>query len=169
MTTKDIMKVKVGRIMTPRVVTVAPYDDIREAARVLADHRISGALVTDRSGRPLGVLSTSDIVRFDVETQEAKTEEDRSFYETPATWSESEDEFRYPDEDQEWDQEDGRVATVADRMTERVIAVDVATPLPAVARLMVSEKVHRVFVRSEGKIVGVVSTMDIVRAVAGGN
>ena len=35
-----------------------------EAARMLAEHRLPGILVTDKSGRPFAVLPASQVVRF---------------------------------------------------------------------------------------------------------
>jgi CBS domain-containing protein len=39
-----------------------------EAARMLAEHRLPGILVTDKSGRPFAVLPASQVVRFIVPT-----------------------------------------------------------------------------------------------------
>ena len=39
-----------------------------EAARMLAEHRLPGILVTDESGRPFAVLPASQVVRFIVPT-----------------------------------------------------------------------------------------------------
>ncbi|MEI7717811.1 MAG: CBS domain-containing protein, partial [Mycobacterium sp.] len=38
--------------------------DALEAARMLAEHRLPGLLVTDASGRPYAVLPASQVVRF---------------------------------------------------------------------------------------------------------
>lgn len=50
-------------------------------------------------------------------------------------------------------------------MTSGVVAVAHDTPLAAVARRMLDEHVHRVFVEKDGAPVGVVSTRDLMRAV----
>ena len=57
---------------------------------------------------------------------------------------------------------------VEDVMTPLVLELDAGTPVATAARLMVFEGVHRVLVRENGKTVGIVTSMDIVRAVAHG-
>jgi len=44
------------------VVTVD--SDALDAARLLAEHRLPGIVVTDRSGKPFAVLPASQVVRF---------------------------------------------------------------------------------------------------------
>jgi CBS domain-containing protein len=48
------------------VVTVD--SDALDAARLLAEHRLPGLVVTDRSGKPFAVLPASQVVRFIVPT-----------------------------------------------------------------------------------------------------
>ncbi len=50
-------------------------------------------------------------------------------------------------------------------MTARPITVDEATPLDAVARRMLEQRIHRVFVTRDGAAIGVCSTRDLMRAV----
>src|ERR1700752_3332615 len=38
--------------------------DALDAARLLAEHRLPGIVVTDRSGKPFAVLPASQVVRF---------------------------------------------------------------------------------------------------------
>jgi CBS domain-containing protein len=58
-TVKDL---KVRDLMTRSVVTVEPADNISEAARRLARHRVSGAPVVEQ-GKVIGMITESDIVR----------------------------------------------------------------------------------------------------------
>jgi CBS domain-containing protein len=44
------------------VVTVGPTATLAETVELLADHRIGAAVVTDRTGRILGIVSERDIV-----------------------------------------------------------------------------------------------------------
>lgn len=60
--------------------------------------------------------------------------------------------------------------TVKDVMTRVVHAVRPGDPAMAAARLMVTEEVHRaVVVDDKGKLVGIVSPMDLMRALARGD
>jgi CBS domain-containing protein len=49
-------------IMTRDVVTVGVAATVREAARILTQHQLSGAPVVDRQGQIVGVVSETDIV-----------------------------------------------------------------------------------------------------------
>jgi CBS domain-containing protein len=50
-------------IMTVEVLTVPPEMPLTQLATLLDDHDISGAPVTDRDGRVVGVVSATDLVR----------------------------------------------------------------------------------------------------------
>ena len=52
-----------GEIMTPNVVTAAPGQDIREAARVMLDNKY-GCLPVVEGRRLVGIVTESDFVRF---------------------------------------------------------------------------------------------------------
>lgn len=54
---------------------------------------------------------------------------------------------------------------VRELMTPDPITVDEATPLDAVARVFLKERIHRVFVTRDGAPYGVCSTRDLMRAV----
>jgi CBS domain-containing protein len=56
--------------------------------------------------------------------------------------------------------------TAADVMTALVHTVDFDTPLNAVAKKMVDLQIHRILVTKSGMHVGLISTFDVLRAVA---
>lgn len=61
---KDVVRAKdISGASEADVVTVMPEDEVREAARVLAKHKIGIIFVCDRQGALQGVLSERDIVR----------------------------------------------------------------------------------------------------------
>jgi CBS domain-containing protein len=53
----------VGDVMSTPPITIRPLEDIREAAHILAGHRIKRIPVVDEFGRLIGVISRADIVR----------------------------------------------------------------------------------------------------------
>ena len=55
--------------------------------------------------------------------------------------------------------------TAADVMTRDVIAVDAKTPIGDVARTMVDEHIHRVFIVDGSTLVGVVTPHELIRAI----
>src|SRR5262245_20400224 len=57
-------------LMTPQVVSVPENALLREAVAALIDKNISAAPVIDAAGRPIGVLSRSDLLVHDRETPE---------------------------------------------------------------------------------------------------
>ena len=57
--------------------------------------------------------------------------------------------------------------TVADLMTTEIVSVAPHLPVPAVAALLAERHLHRVFVAAEHGPVGVISTMDVLRALSG--
>ncbi len=58
--------------------------------------------------------------------------------------------------------------TVADVMTRKVLSRSSGTTLKQAARYMLDAGIHRVLVIDDGELQGIVTTTDIVRAVADG-
>lgn len=58
--------------------------------------------------------------------------------------------------------------TVRDIMTEDPVQVRPSTDVGTLARLLVDRKIHRALVVDEGRLVGIVSATDVLRAVADG-
>ena len=172
-------------IMTTDVVTVGPQATLREALDLFAMRRVSGAPVVD-GGRVVGVVSASDLLAFQASTPPVPTAT-----EEPAPWEEdaeppgweSDDEpaARYfsdtwntlgPDSVErfaetatpEWDLLAEH--TVAEIMTRRVIALGPEAEVTQAADRMRRAEVHRVLVMEKGALVGLVTTTDIMRAVA---
>ncbi|MEW5920617.1 MAG: CBS domain-containing protein [Bacillota bacterium] len=57
----DSMRAK--DIMNKDLITITTTDSVREAAKLMADHNISGLPVIDSSGQPVGMISESDIIQ----------------------------------------------------------------------------------------------------------
>lgn len=60
-------------VMTPQVVACRPGQPVGHAEQLMATHRISRVIVTDRDARLLGVLSLSDIAQYDSAARIART------------------------------------------------------------------------------------------------
>ncbi len=65
----------VGEIMTNRVLTVTPDMSLKEAARIIVDHRIHRVVVAEPDDicNPIGILSLGDIMRY-LESEESAAE-----------------------------------------------------------------------------------------------
>ncbi len=60
---EDLASLTAEEVMTPEVVTISEDASVAEAARKLLESKIHRLLVVDEDGTPLGILSTTDIVR----------------------------------------------------------------------------------------------------------
>lgn len=172
----------VGELMSTDVVSVAPELTLRVALELLAARHICGVPVVAGT-RVVGVLSMSDILSFQASTPVVPgAEPDRPAWEseTPEEWREGDDapsaffSDLWPDAGgdvlerleqtgtPEWDLLAEH--TVSEAMTRTVIAVGPGTPARAAARLMTRCDIHRLLVLENGKLSGVLSAMDVVRA-----
>lgn len=152
-------------VMSSPVVTVNVDTSLNEAAEILSEHQISGVLVTDGRGAPVGVVSLFDIASH-VSGMERPAGEPGGFYR-----------YSYPrfaegGEGWEagWDEEESsslKETPTGEIMTSEIITVPTVMPLAEVARTMWKRKIHRVFVAGESGPVGVISSMDILGAVSG--
>jgi CBS domain-containing protein len=55
--------VAVGQIMTTPALTIAATASLQEAAKEMERHRVHRLVVTDAAATPIGIISTSDLVR----------------------------------------------------------------------------------------------------------
>ncbi|MBI1314607.1 CBS domain-containing protein [bacterium] len=150
-------------VMSRDVVSLSERDSLQEAMKIMTEQHVSGVPVLDPAGHCLGVISTSDIVAFieaDQEELEGTSRRVESWF-NPETQKWEESTFS-PDLLGEYDS-----VPVADAMTSDPLTVTPATPIAEVARLMVDNSVHRVFVvDDQQRLEGVVSAFDFVEMVA---
>ena len=139
-------------VMTTGVVAVPPDTPATALARLLADRGISAAPVTDAEGRLLGVVTEADLLRRLAGAAEK-----------PAGWLRGL--FSNPDrEAARYARTHGMAAR--DIMTAAGLAtVDEDTTAERCARLMEERRVKRLPVLRDGRLVGVVSRADLLRAV----
>lgn len=148
-------------IMSTHVIKVRDDMTVRGLAEFFSEKMISGAPVTDSSGRLVGVVSYADIVRqMDRRDRLSKDREAPHYY--LHGW-----EGRLNPEDFKGlhvEEEDGYL--VKDIMTPVVFEVDESTPLDEVADRMIRGRIHRLLVTRRGQVVGIVTTMDMLKAIA---
>ncbi len=60
---EDLSKIPASEVMTPEVVTISQDAPVAEAAKKMLESHIHRLLVVDEDGTPLGILSTTDIIR----------------------------------------------------------------------------------------------------------
>ena len=140
-------------IMTREVVCLNEDLELHQCEKILLEKGISGAPVVDTEGHLCGVVSKTDLVSYHFN----QGDEERGEAETCRI-------------------QDVAGAHVVDFNTPS--ARDVMTPVPCVASesasvaelaaLMVRREVHRVVICRNRKVVGIVSSMDILRTIARG-
>ncbi|MDH5759245.1 MAG: CBS domain-containing protein [Gemmatimonadota bacterium] len=173
-------------IMQTAVVTASPEMTVRQFTRLLADEEISGAPVVDGAGCLVGVASASDVVRFAAANGDVRLTS--STLPTDAT-----DLIRDPDEDEDQEgpdpygfflPEDSPVSgetlleqfaedefdsvTVEEIMTAVSFSVHPSTSIDALADFLTRGRIHRAVVVADGRLVGIVTSSDVLKAVADG-
>lgn len=176
---------RVRDIMTSRVVTLSPSQSLRDAVEALVSYRIGGAPVVDGE-RVVGVLSAPDILEFESVTPPAEgspeEEEGGDAADGVREWEEDEalssSYFTdwWPDEGpdvaerfasdrgSQWDHLADH--TVGEVMSRTICTVDGRTEVSYAAQRMLAAGAQRALVMDEGTLVGILTTTDIVRAVA---
>lgn len=126
---------RVADIMQTDLKVIAATDMVEEAITLLADHHVSGLPVVDGDGRLVGVLSNSDILEALAEHADP-AERERVLAQTE----------------------------VRELMTPRPQTIGPDASIRDAAQRILYLEVHRLFVEEHGKLLGVVSTTDLVRA-----
>lgn len=136
------------------VITVHPNASITEAARVLNENEISGCPVVDSAGRLRGIISRTNILAHAVGIDGASLR--------PAMRLFVAEEDAEPDSETLEGEEIEEVPEVQDLMSEDVVTVDLDTEAAEIARLMSRERIHRVPVMEGGKVVGIITALDLL-------
>lgn len=141
-------------VMQRDVLTVGERWTIAEALRLFTQRRISGAPVVDAAGNLVGVISLSDIARAAV-GRERKNQQENDFYRTTLVYDFPSDMPVEPYDE----------IPVCEVMTPLVIDASEDLPVPRLAALMVDLHIHRVIITRAGKIVGIVSSLDVLKVI----
>lgn len=134
----------VEKLMTSDVVTTRPETSLRDAATLLVQHRISGVPVVDDEGTVVGVLSEADLL--------VKAGGPASGGRLLGWLLETDDGEKI------------RAHTVGEAMSAPPITIRPDRPVHEAARLMAAEGINRLPVVADGKLVGILTRADVVRA-----
>jgi predicted transcriptional regulator len=139
-------------LMASNPISLRAEATIEEAMHLFAEKGITAAPVIDAGGRPIGVISRSDLFIHQVE--EARRHRPEYFF-NPDT-----DTAARPVELTA----ESQAATVADLMTPAVFSVAPDAHVSRVVSDMVGLRVHRLFVVDDaGVLVGVITAMDVLK------
>lgn len=145
-----ISMLTVRDVMTRSVVSVQRSAPLREVAQALIDSGISGVPVVDVDGAVLGVVSEADLL---VKEQGADAIRHRPL-------------ARFLGESRESRAQLVKLGafTAAEAMTSPAITITSGRPIHEAAAIMTARRVNRLPVVDDGRLVGIVSRADLVRA-----
>ncbi len=149
-------------VMQAEVVKLHCDTSITSAVETLEEYAISGAPVVDDADNLIGVISRSDIARTEHIADDGIDVQATRYYRLDPLDDEGDTVFSRDDYDPELlDRQ-----TVGDWMTPRIISVAPDASLTDVCGIMVKEGIHRVFVVDDGRLIGVISSFDVVKHLA---
>jgi CBS domain-containing protein len=140
----------VGDMMTRSVLSVTPETPLKEVARLLVEHRISGLPVVDDTGRVVGVISEGDLL--------VKEQRRDAIHHRPLA--------RIFGDSAETRQllAKAEASTAGDAMTAPAITIESDRPVSVAAARMIERKVNRLPVTEQGRLAGIVTRADVIRA-----
>lgn len=137
-------------VMTRGVVSVSPDATVEETAHLMLERGISGVFVVDAKGDLAGIVTEGDLLRRDeIGTQRHRPWWLRVFV-SPGRQA------------ADFTRAHGR--RVRDVMTTEVIAVPSDAALETVVEIMEENRIKRVAVTEAGRVVGVITRADLLRA-----
>jgi CBS-domain-containing membrane protein len=147
----SLLCLRAADVMSRDVIAIPQEMSLRAAARLLSRAGVSGAPVVDGRGACVGVLSSTDFMRWTERGSPGPTGADDCFC---SEW-------------QAVDHQEIPADQVRHFMTADPVTVGMATPIGQLARLMLDAHIHRLIVVDEfRKPVGVVSSTDVLVALA---
>lgn len=141
---------KASDVMTPTVMTVTPETPVPDIAQMMLERHVSGLAVVDAKRAIVGVVSEGDLIR----RPEIGTDKPRS------GWLR----FFLSDEDlaRTYIKTHGLLAK--DIMTQPAETVAPDAALAEVVRVLDAKRIKRIFVVDKGRLAGVITRADLLRA-----
>jgi len=147
-------------IMRSKIFTADPNWTIDKLSRFLEEKSITGAPVVDTEGKPIGVVSVTDIAReHSIAKDSGHGREPHDFYSTSdnlPNWGEVVNTLRVEPEDK---------ILVKDIMTPMVFDVTEETRVNKIAETMIRGRIHRVFVTKDKKLTGIITALDMLNLI----
>lgn len=142
------MQFYVKDIMSEDVISIHDNETIKQLVDVFAEAEVQGVPVVDDDGYVVGVVSATDVIK-DTSSYE--------FYQASfikpflVKFSKDEDFMK------------NKVSTI---MTARLFYISPEDTVAKMAKLMYENKIHRLLVIDNKKLVGIVSTFDLLKLIA---
>jgi CBS domain-containing protein len=148
----------VAQIMDAEPVTVTPETDVETVVRTLKQHELPGVPVVNDGGRCVGIITEADLVIADEQGDLHLPH----FIELFGGVIYLESLHRYEERLRK-----AFAATANDMMTEDPDTVDAAASIQDAAKIIASSGHNRLPVVEHGRLVGVVTRVDVLQALAG--
>jgi CBS domain-containing protein len=147
----------VREVMTAKVISFAPDDTVERALRTLVDSGVDAGPVVDADGRVLGILSSADLV-----LKEAELHLPRFISVLGASFEIGKRHF-------EEDLEKALGSHASQLMTQPAITCGPDDTIEHAATLLHEKRVSRLpVVDGDGQLVGIISRLDVLRAILAG-
>jgi CBS domain-containing protein len=143
-------RMEVGEFMTTQVVTIHPDSPIRDAARLMLEHKISGLPVVDATNHVVGIVTEHDLLRRRTDRPGSKPPHWLQLMSEPAEITNESVRFQE--------------AKVEEVMTRDPLTIMEDTPIDTACRLVEKRGIKRLPVVRDGRLVGIVARADLVRA-----
>jgi CBS domain-containing membrane protein len=154
--TKPLVSLCAGDLMSLDLVVISEQMSLQGAARILSRAQVGGAPVVDADNRLVGVLSAIDFLHW----AENGGKTSAKCQCTDTAWKPW----------QMLDQPEHADTLVSEVMTRNPVTAARRTPIGELSRLMLDAHIHRILiVEPDGTPVGIVSSTDILAAVARGD
>lgn len=142
------MQFYVKDIMSTDILTINSTDSIKDLITLFTDNDITGVPVLNRSGFVVGVVSNSDVI---------KNESSHSYYNDPFMRNFHENIY----EDSTFFEQ-----TVSLIMSEDLYTIEPGDTIAKMAKIMYEKKIHRLLVIEYDKLIGIVTTFDLLKLLA---
>ena len=147
------MSVTASDIMTRDVVCVKATASLQELLEIVSAQHVSGVPVLDEESKLVGIVSKTDLVTYGLERELSAI----LGQETVNT-----SHVDLPDFNNLLGSEPAK-ESVSQLMTSSVITAAPSTEVKALVRIMLENKIHRVVITDNERVVGIVSSMDLLR------
>lgn len=149
---------KAAQFMTKQFLTISPEMSVEELARLLLRKDVTGAVIVDKKGKLLGVVTDGDLIAKEKNLHLPTVV---SIFDS-VVYLETSEHFK--------DELHKMVATrVEDIYTRDPVTVEMDSSLSDIATIMSEKRIHFLPVMSEERVEGVVGRREILGALSEGN
>jgi len=149
------MELSANDFMTREVFCITTATTLQDIAELIVSKRIGGVPVIDESGKLVGVVSKTDLLTHGLEPELQSLLNDKSKKEMVKELF---------DFDNLLGPEPSKI-TVEQIMQTQVVTAPKETKITKLVKMMLEHKIHRIVITEKDRVIGIVTTMDILRMI----